>query len=40
VWLNRSGAAAPEPRPDYEITSLSQLPPLLDRAGLHQRPDR
>jgi putative hydrolase of the HAD superfamily len=40
VWLNRSGAVAPEPRPDSEITSLSQLPPLLDRAGLHQRPDR
>lgn len=30
VWLNRAGAAAPEPRPDYEITSLSQLPALLD----------
>jgi putative hydrolase of the HAD superfamily len=30
VWLNRAGATTPDPPPDYEISSLSQLPPLLD----------
>jgi putative hydrolase of the HAD superfamily len=31
VWLNRIRGAAPEPPPDYEITSLAQLPQLLSR---------
>ncbi len=42
VWLNRNGAARPagqepgqaspaDPRPDYEIASLSELPALLGR---------
>jgi putative hydrolase of the HAD superfamily len=31
VWLNRTHAAAPEPPPDYEITSLTELPGLLQR---------
>jgi putative hydrolase of the HAD superfamily len=30
VWLNRTHAATPEPPPDYEITSLTELPGLLD----------